>query len=67
MLVEAASGATVTATVEWQEELASEDYRLRLRPQPHLIPATLAIDGEDLGTFTTERLHPLETGCRPAG
>ena len=66
VLVEAIPGATVTASVEWGEELAASEYRLRIGPQPHIRPATLTIDGQDLGKFTTRRTHPIPTDCQPA-
>ncbi len=65
--VEAVAGTSVTATVEWTEQLVSPDYQLRIAAQPHIRAATLSINGEDLGQFTQQRTHDVPTDCVPAG
>jgi hypothetical protein len=67
VLVEAVAGTSVTASVEWREQLMSSEYQIRIAAQPHIRAATLSINGEDLGRFTKDRTHDIPTNCVPAG
>lgn len=64
MLVRAEPGDGTAATVRWQEEITGPEYRLRMQPQPLVVPATLSIGGGAPTVFLETKTVSIPTDCK---
>ncbi|MBM3695494.1 MAG: DUF4012 domain-containing protein [Actinobacteria bacterium] len=64
VIVDADLGESVSVTVRWAETLTQPGYTLTLQPQPLVVPATLAVNGETPVRFVETVRREFPGFCR---